>query len=238
MAYPISRLFVKNYKESAELQYKRNVYKYALTFANYGFIGNFVVLGIWGNEVFFRYTMFTLLIGIVCCSWGLFILIPKGQISFWQGLKKGFLTPPIIALVLGIIIGLLDLGKCVPSFAMSALDNAAKCMGPVAMVLAGMVIAEYDVKKLVENKKVYVVSLLRLIVIPTVFILALKALGTSDEIMTFALIAFATPLGMNTIVYPAAFGGDTETGASMTVISSILSIVTIPILYYLLIVLL
>ena len=84
----------------------------------------------------------------------------------------------------------------------------------------------------------YVASLLRLVVIPAAMMLVLKLLGINDEIMTFALIAFATPLGLNTIVYPAAYGGDTKTGASMAMISHTLSVVTIPLMYLIFIVLL
>ena len=73
---------------------------------------------------------------------------------------------------------------------------------------------------------------LRLLVIPSFIMLLLKLVGADKEIMMLALIAFATPLGMNTIVYPAAYGGDTKTGASMTMISHALSIITIPVMYY------
>lgn len=66
-------------------------------------------------------------------------------------------------------------------------------------------------------------------------VLGLKALGTNKEIMTLALIAFATPLGLNTIVYPAAYGGDTKTGASMAMISHTMSVITFSLMYLLLI---
>ena len=77
---------------------------------------------------------------------------------------------------------------------------------------------------------------MRLVVIPAVILLILKGVGTSKEIMTLALIAFGTPLGLNTIVYPAAYGGETKTGASMTMISHTLSVITIPLMYLLFIV--
>ncbi len=109
-------------------------------------------------------------------------------------------------------------------------------MGPIAMMLAGTIIGGYDIKRLLGKKKVYVLTVLRLIVIPTIFVLILKLLGfTDNDILPFVLIAYATPLGMNSIVYPAAYGGDTESGASMVVVSSTLSIITIPVMYYLLI---
>jgi predicted permease len=51
--------------------------------------------------------------------------------------------------------------------------------------------------------------------------------------MTLALIFVGTPLGLNSIVYPATYGGDTQTGASMASISHTLSVITIPMMYYL-----
>ncbi len=232
LAYPLSRLFVRKFKDSPELTYQRNIYKYAMAFSNYGFMGNFIVLGVFGEDMFFKYSLFTLGVAIMCTSWGLYILIPKEHgASILQNLKKGLLTPMMIAMVIGIIIGLLDLKQYIPQFLLSALESAGDCQGPVAMVLAGLVIGGYNFKELFTNKKVYVATFLRLIVIPSVLMLALMALGTSKEIMTLALICFATPLGLNTIVYPAAYGGDTKTGASMAMISHTLSVVTIPVMY-------
>ena len=239
LAYPLSRLFVRNWKQSAKEEYQRNVFKYALTFGNFGFMGNFIVLGIWGSDMFFKYSLFTMMVSVLCNSWGLFILIPKDKSAgVLKNLKKGLLTPPIIALVSGMIIGLLNVAQYIPSFVTSALENASKCQGPVAMVLAGFVIGSYNFKELITNKKVYAVTALRLVVIPAVMMVLLRLLGTSEEIMTFALICFATPLGLNTIVFPAAYGGDTKVGASMAMVSHTLSVITIPLMYLLFIVIL
>ena len=239
LAYPLSKLFVRNV-ENAELDYQRNIYKYAMTFGNYGFMGNFIVLGIWGSEMFFKYSMFTLCIAFACSSWGLLILIPKekaGRQTFKDIMKRVFITPPIIALVVGLLAGLCNVKQYVPDFVISVLSDASNCMGPVAMLLAGVVIGGYDLKELLTYKNVYAATLMRLIVIPACFVLMLRLIGTNKEIITLAMIAFATPLGLNTIVYPAAYGGDVKTGASMTVISHTLSVITIPLMYLIFVVL-
>jgi len=238
LAHPLSNLFIRNV-ENVELDYQRNIYKYAMTFGNYGFMGNFIILSIWGSEMFFKYSMFTLCISFACNSWGLLILIPKqksGRQSFKDIMKRIF-TPPIIALVVGLLAGLCNVKQYVPEFAMSVLSDASNCMGPVAMLLAGVVIGGYDLKELLTYKKVYVASLMRLIAIPACFVLMLRLIGTNKEIITLAMIAFATPLGLNTIVYPAAYGGDVKTGASMTIISHTLSVITIPLMYLIFVVL-
>jgi len=237
ISYPLSKCFVRKNADLPENSYQRNIYKYALTFGNYGFMGNFIILGVWGSDLFFKYSLFTFAVGILCHTWGLYILIPKDKnVSILDNFKKGILTPPTIALVSGMLIGILNITSYIPPFILKALDNAGNCQGPVAMVLAGFVIGGYNLKEFIVNKKVYIVSLFRLIIIPAVMMLLLKLTGTSDEIMTLALICFATPLGLNTIVYPAAYGGDTKTGAAMAVISHTLSVITIPLMYLIFIV--
>ena len=237
LSYPLSKFFVKKDANSPESLYQRNIYKYALTFGNYGFMGNFIILGVWGSDFFYKYSLFVFLVGILCNSWGLYILIPKEKnASIFDNLKKGLLTPPVIALVVGMLIGILNLTQYVPQFIINAFDSAGKCQGPVAMILAGFVIGGYNFKELILNKKVYIVTFLRLVVLPAIILIALKYLGANEEIMTLALIAFGTPLGLNTIVYPAAYGGETKTCASMTMISHTLSVITIPLMYLLFIV--
>lgn len=239
IAQPLAALFVRNIKSDPDRAYQRNIYKYAMSFANFGFIGNFIILGIWGQEGLFKYLLFAFIITIFCNSWGLFILIPRGRgVSLGKTLIKGFTSPPLIALIAGCVGGLLNLSGFVPTFLMKTFSGAADCMGPVAMILAGFVIGGYSIKGLLSDKKVYIASVLRLIIIPAIMLFVLHLLGTDKEILTFILVAFASPLGLNTIVYPATYGGDTKTGASMALISNVLGVITIPLMYYFFIVLL
>lgn len=234
LSFPLSALFVRNVHSPADL-YQRKIYQYAMTFSNFGFMGNFIILGVWGQDVYFQYGLFTAFYSILCNSWGLYILIPKERNAGWAAnLKKGLLTPPILALAVGIAVGLLGWGQYVPAFCLNALDKAAACQGPVAMLLAGFVIGGYDWKKLILNRKVYIASLVRLVVIPSAVVFILRLLGVSEAVCLLAFVAFGTPLGLNTIVYPSAYGGDPETGASMTMISHVLSVASIPLMYLLL----
>ena len=238
ISYPMSKLFVRRYAESAELSYQRNIYKYAIAFGNYGFLGNFVVLGIFGNEGLFKYSMFTLGFSFLVNSWGIYTLVPGGQKPTVKEVLKKLFTPPIISLFLGCVVGLCGFKVYIPDFALRALNNMMNCMGPLAMILAGVVMGGYGFRNLIKNKKVYIVSFLRLILIPTLILSIATWAGVEDFTKTLMLIAFGAPLGLNTIVYPATYGGDTHTGAAMTFISTTLSLVTIPLLYYIFIVIL
>lgn len=234
ISYPVSALFIRNREKTPELAYQRQIYKYGLTFGNFGYMGNYIVLGIWGDMMLFKYSMFTFVLNLVVNIWGIYILVPKSHStgSVRSNLKKGFLTPPFISMILGLFLGLTGMANYVPETVTSALKSAGDCMGPMAMLLAGIVLGEYNFSQLLKDKKIYLATILRLIIIPAAFVGTLKILNVNQDIVIMTLIAYATPMGLNTIVFPAAYGGDTKTGAAMTMISSVLSVITIPLMYY------
>ncbi len=225
LAYVLSPLFEKK-------GYNRNVYKYALTFGNFGFMGNAIVPAILGDEALFQYMLFTLPLNVAVNTWGLAILIPQKKKK--SNPLKSLLNPPMVAVAIGAVLGLTGASRYVPAFATQTMSALGNCMGPVAMVLTGFVIGNYTFKTLLSDKKVYIASILRLFVFPAAFILLLKLLGADRVALTMCLFGFATPLGLNTVVFPAAYGGDPSTGASMAMISHTACVVTIPVMYALL----
>ena len=239
VAILLSRVFVR------EAVYERGVYAYALMFGNFGFVGDPLVIALFGDEFFAYYKLFTLPLSILCYVWGISVLVPKNQSDTgFKVIMKRILTPPTVALFIGIVIGLTDSLEYFPEFLLMGLNNLKNCMGPVAMVLAGITIAGFDLKKMLTNKKVYLATALRLTVLPAVILGVLWGIITlanrtfnmdiGNDAIIFAFFAYATPLGMNTIVFPQAYGGDPKTGAAMAMISHTLCVISIPIMYSLL----
>ena len=109
------------------------------------------------------------------------------------------------------------------------------------MLIAGLTIARFGFVDMLKNKKVYVSTALRLVLLPAVIVAVvyfakeLVALIISSDInnnaVFLAFFAYAAPLGLNTVVFPEAFGGDSRPGASMAMISHTLCVITIPVLY-------
>ena len=221
LAYGLARFFSKD-------AYTRNVYKYALAIGNFGFMGNAVVLAVFGEAMLFDYLIFTLPLNIAVYTWGLMILIPGGG---KKAPLKNLLNPVCLSLAAGILLGLLSAQTFLPAFVMSAVSAGGACMAPVAMLLTGFTIGSYDLKKILLNGKIYLVSALRLLVIPAVFLLLFKAMAAPEEVLLLTFFSFATPIGLNTIVFPAAYGGEPITGAGMALISHTLSVITIPVLF-------
>lgn len=224
LCHPLARLFSK------DDAYKRNVYKYIFLVGNFGFLGNAVIQALFGDETLYSYLLFTLPIQALVNTWGLAIMIPDdGHKSVFSRLK----TPVFGAIIIGAALGLSGLGKegVMPAFLAGAINNAGACMGPVAMILAGFVIGGYDFKKMITSTRTYLITILRLIVLPVVMLGFLYLCGADLRVLTFALFVYATPSGLNAVIFPAAYGGDTYTGASTAMITSIICIVTIPLLY-------
>lgn len=235
----LSRVFVP------QKCYERNVYQYALAFGNFGYVGDPVVLALFGDSVLSYYKLFTLPFTLTVYIWGLSILVPDNS-QRGNPLKKA-INPPTVAMVAGMIAGLSGIGTAggfidtkLP-FLFNTLDALKNCMGPVAMLLAGCTIAKYDFLAMLKKKKVYIATFLRLIIFPAFIIgclYGIKELGNhlfslqiSNDVLYLAFYAVAVPLGLNTVVFPEAYGGNPETGASMAMISHTLCVLTIPLIY-------
>lgn len=224
IAYTLSIFFSKD-------RYQRNIYKYALTFGNFGFLGNAIVPMILGEEALYPYLLFCLPVSAMCYTWGISILVPQGKNK--NNVFKNLLNPCVISIFIGIILGLTGVKTIVPSFLKLSISNLSSCMGPLAMVLTGFIVAKYQLPNLLKKPAVYVATLFRLIIIPALFIGALCLFKLDKQIIIMCLFAFATPLGLNTVVFPSAYAKDTSTGASMALISHTLCVITIPLLYVL-----
>ena len=233
LSYFLTPLFAK------KGTYEANIYRYALTFANCGYVGDPLVMAIFGDEVLFCYKIFTLPLTIIIYTWGLCILTPKGQGPRNPVLK--LINPSNVAITLGIIVGLSGAGTHLPVVITSTFEALKNCMGPVVMISGGCAVARYSIPKMLKNHKNYLASGLRLVVLPCIIISLLYLIKTGigaifgyyigNEVLHLALFAFAAPLGLNTVVFPESFGGDAEPGAGMALVSHTLCVLTIPTLF-------
>ena len=221
IAIPLSGMFTKD-------SYQRNIYKYALTFGNFGFLGNAIVPIILGEEFLYPYLLFTLPLNAMCYIWGLSLLVPAGNSN---NIFRNLLNPCVISIGIGAVLGLTGMQPVIPSFAKLTLSNLSACMGPIAMILTGFVAAKYRIGDLLNKPFVYLATLFRLILLPVAFLAVLVLLRIDALIIKMCLFAYATPLGLNTVVFPTAYNKDASTGASMALISHTLCVVTIPLLY-------
>lgn len=237
VAILLSRFFAK--KKS----YDRGVYAYAMAFANGGYMGDPIILALFGEMALSYYKLFYLPFSLMINSWGISVLTPSSgkKSSLWSKL----LNPPTVAMLAGITVGLTGVSAYLPDFVTGSLDTLKACMGPVAMLLAGATIAKYNFLSMLKNKKVYAVSAIKLLLMPLLIValifgvktLANVALDLSiyNDVLFLAFFASASAIGLNTVVFPEAYGGDPESGAGLALVSHTLCVITIPVMYALMV---
>ena len=219
----ISKLVTKD-------KYIQKIYTYGLSFSNFGFMGNAVVKSLF-PDIFFEYLIFTLPLWIFIYLWGVprLLIADSGKKHTFAESLKSFVNPMFIAMVIGMVIGLSNIR--LPEWTMSLINVSGDCMSPIAMILTGVVVSSISLKKTFTNVKIYIVSIIRLIIMPVLFIAGISFFELPETTYICALCSLAMPLGLNTIVIPSALGKDTTVAAGMAVISHLLSCITIPLIF-------
>lgn len=212
IAHFIAKLFSKD-------PYERKIYEYTLIVPNFGYMGYALSEGIFGAAGLLNMIVFGAPITTYTYSIG-YAKIRNCEIKL-----KTLLIPTIFALVFGVAFGLS--GLHLPSFFTKIIESSSACMSPLAMLLTGITISEFDIKELVINKKAYIIAALRLLIIPLLVMLSLKPFF-STEIVRTATLLYAMPCGLNTVVVAKAYNQNYKLGASFALISSIASVVTVP----------
>lgn len=213
-------------------EHTRNIYTYGLAFSNFGYMGNSVVLALFPN-IFVEYLIFTLPLWIAIYLWGVpQLLLPKTEGKGFRSALKRFLNPMLLGMLLGMLIGLL--GIKLPTSVNSVVQTLGSCMSPIAMLMTGVTVAKIDLKKVLKDYSIYIVSAIRLLLLPLIFIVVFALWKLDDTLVICTVCSLAMPLGLGTIVIPSAYGKDPTTAAGMTMISHLLSCITIPIIFWLL----
>ncbi|MBQ2957274.1 MAG: AEC family transporter [Clostridia bacterium] len=205
----------------------RNIYIYSLTVPNMGYMGYPIVGAVLGEMMLLDFMVVAVPSNLFIYTAGMYMLNPNKEFS----LKK-IINPPMIAMVIGIVFGLCRIP--VPDVVLSAANSASNCMAPCAMLLTGFVLAKQPLGAMFVQAKSYLISVLKLIVFPLVGFAVMRLLHAPEQAVLLCTIALALPFGLNSVVFPEAFGGDSTPGARLCFIGNLMALVTIPIVFYLL----
>lgn len=212
---------------SGKDDYHRKIHTYCLAFSNFGFMGTAVVSTLM-PDLFMSYLILCTPMWIVNYSWAVpALLIPsekKRGFSF-----KNLLNPLFIAMLIGIFIGLTRLP--IPQFVDVSIEALSKCMSPSTMLLTGMCVAKIDIKRVLKIKSIYALSVIRLILIPSIFLFILSIIKIDYGVALCVLAVLSMPLGLNSVVIPEAHGQDTSEASGMAIVSHLASALTIPLMF-------
>lgn len=204
--------------------YERKVYSYNTTITNYAYFGYVLVEQVFGPAAMNNMMVFCIPLSLYCYTFGVSKLMDR-KVSL-----RSLLNTITITIALGIIWGLFQLP--LPSVIHTVMSNANVCVGPVSMVLVGLVLSTFSAKDLMPDKGTVIFCLARLLLIPLAVLGICKGLGAvmplPDAVYPSAVLMACMPCGLNPVVFPRLIGQDCRLGARLILLSSILSAATIP----------
>ncbi len=205
------------------------VEKLALVYSNCGFFGIPLVSSIFGTEGVFYLTAYLTAFNVLLWTHG---LLAMGERFDLKTLWKKLMTPAILAVVTGVICFLLRIH--LPEILTYPLGLIANMNTPLAMIVAGANLAQADLLKCLKKPRVYLVSFLRLLVLPALSLLLLWVLHITislDFTIAFTVfIASACPVGAVSIMFAERFGKDSSYATELFVVTTVLSLLTIPLI--------
>ena len=216
---------------------KRGMMRFCSVFSNNGFLGLPLAIAVFGadSKTVTVVIILNIITNILMYTLGVYLVSGDKQA---MSLKKAFLSPVLIAFILGILLNVLDATKYVPEITTYS-SHFSGIVTPISMTILGMKMGGVQFMKLFTNWKTYYVSLLKLIVFPVAIVgilLVVKAVFTNDfvdsDLIMGVFIAFAVPTAGLSSTFSDQFDGDTESAVAFTLGTTILSVVTIPVIYW------
>ena len=204
---------------------RRRLENFAASFCNAGFIGIPLAQAIIGEEGVFYIAASVALLNLFQWTYGVYIMADRKDAISAKTIAK---NPVVIAIVIGVVLFVSQIP--VPGIVTSTLGYIAGMNTPIAMILMGTYLAKLPLKKLLD-KRAYGCVLFRLVIIPAVILLVFWVLPVSNaDIALAAFLAAATPVGANICVFAQQYDCDYEFSVVTVCLSTLLSVITVPLL--------
>jgi len=210
-------------KKAGDSRYRSE--RFGTIYGNVGFMGIPLVNGIFGSEGVFYLTAYITAFNLVAWTHG--VACMSGSFSA-KGLLKSLRSPSIIAIALGVVCFLARIR--LPELLTAPLEQISALNTGLAMLIAGVSVANTDLRSLAKNARVLLVCLMRLVVCPVLFALVLKLLPLSLPLALRGTLVLgaATPVATMILLFAYRYGGDDVYGTQIFTASTLLCALTIP----------
>lgn len=206
---------------------RKRIENFGASFCNVGFIGIPLVQAVLGEGAVFYLASFIALLNILQWTYG--VVIMTGDRNAVR--VRTILTNPVVLSFLGGLL-LFFLRIPVPQVIVSTLSSIGSMNTPLAMMILGTYLAKMEVREIFLSKGAYVCTFLRLVLIPMATLLMVCLIpGVKPEIRQVILIAGCTPVGSNIAIFAKQYDKDYKLSVVTVCLSTIFSIVTVPIFY-------
>ncbi len=216
---------------AGEDRYLEGIFRYAFAFPNTGGVGTPLVVAFFGTAGLFKAGLFQLLGAIMTYVWGVPQLRPdRPKMTLKTGLRN-FFNINFVAMLLGMFLAVLGGKSWMPEVVLKVFADLGGCYVPVALLLTGFTIADYRFGEIFGSVRIHLYAVLRLVVFPAIALVILYLFDAPYVLAAMASFTFSCPCGMNVVVFPASYGKDCREGASLILISSVFSVLTIPVIF-------
>lgn len=205
----------------------QGIYGFMLTFGNVGFIGYPIVASIFGQYAIFYASLLNIPFTILAFSLGK-KMIQGGQGSLDLNWKV-FVSPAMIACYVSVLIVVFDI-DWLPDLVITPLTLLGNITVPAALLVIGTSMAQMDLRKIFSGKLVWGVSVLRLLVLPVVIFYLTRLMGFDDDILGINTVLAAMPVGTYGAMFCLQYGKDESVMVQGILISTLLSIISIPLI--------
>lgn len=193
---------------------------------NYGYIALPLMAALFGKE-----SMGVLLVHNVGCEaaiWTVGILMLAG-LSLRAGWRK-LVNAPVFALIAAVLGNTFDLGAVMPKVALDVIHLSAACAIPLGLLLIGATLMEFfgRPRELFDARVTFASSLLRLGVLPVLFLMLARWMPCSDDLKRVIIVQAAMPAGILPIVIAKHYGGRPLTAVQVVIGTTVFGVFLIP----------
>lgn len=204
---------------------KRPLECFATSFSNAGFVGIPLVTAAVGEQAVFFLCGMLVWVNLLQWTWGSAVM--RGE-RISVSPKELTRNPFLIATVLGLLLFLTGLGTHLPAVLSKAMEGVAGLNGPLAMMVLGTYLAQTRLRELFTKPRLYLLSLIRLWMIPLATLAVFLLLPFDTEMRIAVLIAASAPIGANAAVYAQLYGADYPYACQMVALCELASVVLLP----------
>jgi predicted permease len=149
-----------------------------------------------------------------------------------KALKKALFNPGIVAVFIGLILFFSPVK--LPYVASRVVDLIGSITTPLAMIIVGAMLAEVNIKEVFSGVYMYYGIAVRLLILPVIVLYTLKFAGITGNVLVVCCLLSAMPAAANSVIFAERFDGDSVLASKIVFISTVFSIVTIPLITLLL----
>lgn len=204
------------------------VLRFVTVFSNCGFMGFPIFASIYGQTGVLYGSIYVMVFNLFLWTAGvtLFTGVKDGERikTFLAALKN----PGIVAVGIGLLVFIFS--PPIPEPVFRTLDLLGSMTTPLSMIIVGSLLADLKLKEVFTGFSLYYASFIRLIFLPLFTMGLLYLFGFRGLVLQIMVIAVAMPAAATTVIFTEKYGGDSEYASRVVFISTILSMLTIPVM--------